>query len=119
MALRTWGRPMNRDGTRGPWIAVTTAADGTNDLVIFTTLCQTLLLNLDESPFYGDRGIPAHQSVTTQIFPDFYVVYTQQLFGPFFASVIVTRQPLPNPTYSVNVTTNQGVKLNASIPIPY
>jgi hypothetical protein len=119
MALRTWGRPMNRDGTRGPWTVVTTAADGTNDLVYFTTLCQTLLLNLNESPFYADRGIPAHQSVMTQVFPDYYVIYTQQLFAQFFANLVITKLATPAPTYNVNATTHAGVKLNAAIPVPF
>jgi hypothetical protein len=119
MALRTWGRPMNRDGSRGPWTIVTTAADGTNDLVFFTTLCQTLLLNLNESPFYADRGIPAHPTVVSQVFPDYYVIYTQRLFAPYFGNVLVSRRDDPSPVYDVNVTTHAGVKLNASIPIPY
>lgn len=119
MALRTWGRPHNRDGTYGPWTAVTTDPAGNNDLVYFVTLCQVLLLNLGESPFFANFGVPAHQSVLTQVFPDYYVTYTQQQFSQYFASLIVSKQAVPSPTYNVNVTTHAGVKLNASVPIPY
>lgn len=87
-------------------------------MVYVTTLAQVLLLNLGESPFYADRGIPAVQSIITQVFPDYYVAYTQQKFAPYFASLIVSKQPLPDPTYNINVTTHQGVKINASIPVP-
>lgn len=119
MALRTWGRAHNQDGTYGPWTAVMTDQDGANDLVYFTTLCQVLLLNLGESPFWANYGIPAHQSVITQVFPDYYVTYTQQQFAPYFASLIVSKRNTPDPEYNVNVTTHAGVKLNASVPIPY
>jgi hypothetical protein len=119
MALRTWGRPHNRDGTYGPWTEVTTDGAGNNDLVYFTTLCQVLLLNLGESPFYANYGIPAYQSVATQVFPDLYVAFTQQQFAPYFASLIVSKLPTASPMYNVNATTHAGVKLNAAIPIPY
>ena len=119
MSLRTWGRPHLPDGTYGPWTLVTTDANGQSDLVYFTTLCQVLLLNLNESPFFSQYGIPAHQSVITQVFPDYYVTFTQQQFAPYFASLIVSRESTPAPIYRVNVTTHAGVKLNAGIPIPY
>lgn len=117
--MRTWGRPTNRDGSRGPWTMVSTDDDGSNDLVYVTALCQALLLNLNESPFYADYGIPAHPSVVTQVVPDFYVVYMQKRFAPFFANLLISKQTTPEPSYNVSVTTRQGVKLNASIPIPY
>jgi len=117
--LKTWGRPHNREGTYGPWTEVTTATDGTNDLVYFTTLCQVLLLNLGESPFYGNLGIPAHPSVVTQVFPDYYVAYTQQVFAPYFGNLLISKRQTAAPAYNVNVTTHTGVKLNASVPVPY
>lgn len=87
-------------------------------MVYLTTLCQVLLLNLNESPFFADYGIPGRPSVVTQVFPDFYIVRTQQRFAQYFASLIVSKVDLPDPTYRINVTTHQGVKLNASVPIP-
>lgn len=115
--MRIWGRVTNPDGSRS-WVQVTTDTSGSNDMVYITNLAQVLLLNLGESPFYANYGIPATPSIISQVFPDYYVAYTQQRFAQFFASLIVSKQPLPNPTYNINVTTHQGVKLNASIPVP-
>lgn len=118
--MRLWGRPTYQDGSRGPWTVVATdPSTGLNDLVYVTNLCQVLLLNLGESPFFANYGIPAQQSVVTQIFPDYYVAQTQQQFASFFASLIITKLSLPSPTYDVFITTHQGQKLNPSIPIPY
>lgn len=112
--MRTWGRP---NGSK-TWVEVTTDANGYDDLVWITTLCQTLKLNLGESPFHADYGIPAHESIVQQVFPDFYVTLTQQQYASHFASLIISRQSSTTPTYLVNVTTQQGVKINATVPIP-
>ena len=119
--MRTYGRPVNRDGSRGLWTEVDTdPATGLNDLVWVTTLCQTLLLNLGESPFYGNYGIPAHQTIVTQVWPDYYVAFTQRQFAQYFASLIISRRSSsPYPAYNVNITTHQGQKLNPVVPIPY
>ena len=112
--MRTWGR------INGTWVEVSTDANGYNDMVMLTTLIQTLKLNLGESPFYADRGIPAQQSVIQQIQPDYYVLRTQQLFAPFFAALLVARLPNapnnPKPTYDINVTTQSGSTLVGPIP---
>ena len=109
------------DGTIGPWTEVTTDPNtGLNDLVYVTTLCQTLLLNLGESPFYANYGIPAVPTIVTQVWPDYYVSYTQQNFASYFASLIVSRvQGATSPAYNVQITTHQGQKLNPLVPIPY
>lgn len=80
-----------------------------------TTLCQCILLMLNESPFNAKYGIPAQQSVLTQIFPDFYMLQLQTFFSPYFASIIISKLPSATPTYNVAVTTFQGAKLSASI----
>lgn len=116
--MRTYGRPVLQDGTRGPWQLVQTDANGNDDFVWITTLAQVLLLNLGESPFYANYGIPARQSVITQVFPDFYVSYTQQRFAQYFASLIIAKVPDPTPTYTLNIVTNSGVRLTPSIPVP-
>ena len=121
--MRTYGRIQvgyNPDQTpHYEWKVIQTAADGSNDLVYVTTLAQVLKLNLNESPFYANYGIPAKQSVLTQIFPDYYVYVTQQQFAPFFASLLITRVPqVTTPTYNVNVLTHQGTRLNYNVPIP-
>lgn len=100
------------------WVEVKTDANGNNDLVYLTALCQVLLLNLGESPFYATYGIPAQQSVMQQTFPDYYVALTQQVYSQYFASLVIVKQSDPTPTYLVTVKTHQGVVLSATVPIP-
>lgn len=114
--MRTYGRVYDEFGVP-TWIVVETDANGHNDYVWATTLVQVLKLNLGESPFYGNYGIPAHPSVVQQVFPDFYVARTQQQFSQFFASLIVAKQNLPTPTYQISITTNAGVKMAAQVPV--
>lgn len=114
--MRTYGRVKNPDGTLR-WVVVSTDPDGSNDYVWLTTLAQCLLLNLGESPFYGNSGIPAQQSVIQQIFPDFYVSLTQQQFAPHFAALTVAKLAGTTPHYRVNATTHQGVKHAGEIAI--
>ena len=113
--MRTWGRVYAPDGSY-QWAEVDTDANGFNDEVYTTTLIQVLYLNLGESPFYADYGIPSKQSVIQQIAPDFYVARTQAQFAPYFASLIVAKQATPEPTYSIGITTNSGVKIRMTIP---
>lgn len=115
--MRTYGRQTQSDGSL-KWIVVETTKDGNNDLIWIVTLCQVLKLFLNESPFWANYGIPAQQSVMTQIFPDFYVSRTQQQFAQYFASLIVYRQPFPTPNYVINITTNSGEKLPISMDVP-
>lgn len=118
--MRTWGRvltdPTNPDGPR-EWRKIETDAKGFNDYVYVTTLVQCLQLNLGESPFYADHGIPAKNSVVQQIFPTFNVMRTQSQFAQFFASLVISPVNDPSPKYNVNVTTHQGVKMAAEVPV--
>lgn len=116
MSLRTYGRTYNHDGSY-QWVQVTTDANGHNDYVWLTTLIQCLKLNLNESPFYANYGIPAQPSVVTQIFPDFYVNQTQSQFSQYFASLIVSKVNSLTPTYNINAITNQGTVIATSIPV--
>jgi len=120
--MRTYGRTYDEYGNP-TWIEVQTAPNGSNDLVYVTALAQVLKLNLGESPFYANWGIPAHPSVAQQVPPDYYVQLTQRRFAPHFASLIVTKAPGTNtlanpPTYYLSVTTHAGVTLNASVSVP-
>lgn len=116
--MRTYGRVTNDDGTK-TWVVVQTDAAGKNDLVWATTLIQVLKLNLGESPFFANYGIPARQSIIQQIAPDYYAMRTQQQFSQYFANLVISRvSAAAEPTYRVNITTNVGVKLNADVPIP-
>jgi hypothetical protein len=95
----------------GPWRMVETDAAGSNDALNLTWMSQALKLNLDESPFYGDWGIPARSAVRQQVAPDLYVTLTQQRFAPCFAALTLARQNSPTPTYMISVITQDGVKL--------
>lgn len=115
---RVYGRVTDLFGKR-QWIEVTTDSAGYDDEVNVVWMAQVFALNLGESPFYSDWGLPAHQSVMTQVAPDFFVNLTQQRFSPLFASLIVQKveggtmqQPppfaAPSPTYTVRVVTHAG-----------
>jgi hypothetical protein len=80
-------------------------------------LIQVLKLNLGESPFYANYGIPAYKSIVQQIFPDFYVAQTQQQFAPYFASLTIVKENSPTPTYNISVITHNGAKILASVPV--
>jgi hypothetical protein len=111
--VRTWGR--NQDGV---WEEVTTDANGFNDRIWLVTLCQCLLLNLNESPFWAAMGIPAEQSIIQQVQPDFYVSRMAQYFSQYFASLVVAKLPgAQNPTYRISVITSQGSKIIVDVPI--
>lgn len=124
--MRLWARiwSYNPDGSRqNPqptgfpyWTAVTTAPNGDSSMIYLVLLIQNLLLNLNESPFYADRGLPAHQSVVQQVAPDTYVNLTQQRFAVYFANLVVTRLPGLTPTYRIVATTLQGAQINAVVP---
>jgi hypothetical protein len=111
---RTYGRVKNPDGSRS-WVKVETDANGDNSYLFITTLIQVLLLNLGESPFYANYGIPAQRSVLTQIFPDYYVTVTQQQFAQFFARLSISKVPSTTPTYDVSLQTLQGAIFEAQI----
>ena len=114
--MRTYGRVTDEWG-RKTWAVVETDANGNNDYVWITTLCQCLLLILGEDPFHADFGIPAQQSIMTQVFPDYYVTLTQQRFAPLFANLTVQKLQLPAPVYNINLTTNRGVPVALAIPV--
>ena len=120
--MRTYGRifALNPDGSRQVpqppgypyWEVVTTDAAGFDTPVYLTTLCQNFLLNLNESPFFANYGLPAQQSVLQQVQPDYYVAQIQRQFAQYFASLIISKVPnVPNPTYNVAVVTPQGSKI--------
>jgi len=117
--MRTYGRIKSDPfGDKDTWVMVTTDSNGFNDHVYLTALAQTLLLNLNESPFFANYGIPAKNSVMQQVFPDFNSVFTQQQYAKFFASLLISRRNGPTPVYDIQVITHAGVKLNKEVPIP-
>ena len=107
--MRTYGRVGSINGIGGTWVEVSTDANGLNGNVFLTTLCQVLRLALGESPFWGQYGIPAQQSVITQVFPDYYVGQTQTQLSPQFASLTISRvQGSFPPIYDVAATLLPG-----------
>lgn len=113
--MRTYGRLTNPDGSK-TWVEVTTDANGYDDNVYLTTLTQVLKLNLGESPFFANYGIPQYQTVMTQVFPDFYAMQTQTQFAPYFASLSIIRVPNSNPpAYNVTAVTHSGAILTTEI----
>jgi len=114
--MRTYGRINQVNGRGGQWVEVSTDANGDNDAVWATTLCQVLKLNLQESPFFSDWGIPAESAVIQQVFPDYYVTLTQQRFAQYFSSLIISKLTAPYPAYLINITTNRGAKLKGVVP---
>ena len=114
--MQTFGRVFNELGQYS-WIEITTDANGNNDGVWLTTLCQCLRLNPGESPFYSNYGIPSIQSLVTQIFPDFYVARLQQQFSPYFASLKIQKLASPAPMYDINIVTHSGATIATQVPV--
>jgi len=115
--MRTYGRTYNADGSWN-WVEVQTDANGDSSYVWITTLVQTLLLNPNESPFYGNYGIPAQNSVLTQLYPDLYMAQTQQQFAGYFSALLLSKITAPEPSYSLNLVTQSGVTFQEYVPIP-
>jgi len=119
--MRIWGR--EPDGKGGyTWVEITTDSNGMNANVYLTALTQVLKLNLLESPFYANYGIPQYQTMITQVFPTYYVMLTQQQYAPFFASLVIS--PIKNytgasghysPAYNIQAVTKSGAVLNKEI----
>ncbi len=128
--MRTYGRiyALNPDGSRKRpqpagfpyWVTVQTdPATGSNSWVYVTALCQVILGNLGESPFYASYGIPAQQSIIQQIAPDLYVQRIQSQFAQFFAYLSISRVPgAGQPTYNVNATLFDGSPMSVTLTVP-
>ena len=117
--MRVYGRITNANGSK-TWVVVQTDPNtGSNGWVYITALCQALLLNLGESPFYAQVGIPAQQSVIQQIAPDFYVQRIQQMYAQYFASLIIAKDPAAAvPTYNINATLMDGTPASVTVKVP-
>lgn len=114
---RVWGRTYDAQGNAS-WVSVETDANGFDDNVYLTALAQYLKLNLGESPFYADDGIPQQQTLVTQVWPDYYVMRAQQRFAQFFASLVITpRRNVSAPTYRIQAVTHNGATLNAEVAV--
>jgi hypothetical protein len=107
--MRTYGR------RNGAWVVVETDANGFDDNVMITTLAQCLALSPGEDPFHADVGIPAQQSVVTQIYPDYYVALMQKKFSQYFAILTILRKTSADgitPEYQINAVSHQGAVIS-------
>lgn len=115
--MRTWGRVTDENGNK-KWVAVESDADGDFSYGWLTTLIQTLKLSLGESPFYAQYGIPAQQTIVTQVYPDYYVNIVQQQFSGYFSSLSISKVDGANePTYDILVIFLNGVSYRAQIAV--
>jgi hypothetical protein len=115
--MRVYGRTKDELGNKS-WVVVQTDSTGNNEYVYVTALVQVLKLNLGESPFYGNYGIPARQAVMQQLAPDFYVAFIQSQYSKYFASLIVFKAAAvfpPRPTYNISVLMTTGTKFQVEI----
>lgn len=113
--MRVWGRTYNEDGTY-QWVAVVTDANGDNSNCYLTALCQAIKLNLNESPFYANTGIPQVQTIATQVFPDLYLSQIQRQYAQYFASLAIVRVQGSNPPqYNVTAVCFSGAILNTTV----
>lgn len=104
--MRVWGR-----NAAGAWVAITNPS-----YARLLQLEQTLRLNQGESPLYGNVGIPAQQSVNTQIAPDAAVARTVAQFQPYFASLTVKRDnTASDPTWALRAIFLDGTIVEALI----
>lgn len=129
--MRTYGRILNNYPLSGQestqtlqypnyhWVEVLPDAGGYDDYIYITSLIQTLRLNLGESPFWANFGIPAKNAVLQQLQPDYYVAFIQSYYSQFFASLIIAKQPQqlnnPTPVYNLSIVRNNGSKFSAEI----
>ena len=114
--MRTWGRLGQVNGVGGTWTEVTASADGDLSNVFLTALAHSIKLSINESPFFASVGIPAQQSIISQVFPDWYVAQMQTLYAPHFASLVMTRVPQSfPPVYKVNAVCFNGAQLTMQI----
>jgi hypothetical protein len=112
---RVYGRVLNSDGSL-TWTEVDTDSTGNSEYVYLTWLIQVLKLVTGESPFYANWGIPAVQSVVTQVQPNYYVWQTQQQFQSYFSSLVISAVPgTVNPTYLVNVSFFNGTQYQVAV----
>ena len=104
--MRTYGKT-----DAGKWVEITETS-----YIWLATLAQTLRLNLGESPFYATDGIPAQQSVMSQIAPDAAVNKAQSQYAPYFATLTVVKQlNAANPTYNISAIFQNGTVVQSQV----
>lgn len=115
--MRTWGRVVDQSGNK-KWVVVESDADGDFSYGWLTNIIQTLKLGLGEAPFYAQYGIPAQQSIVTQVYPDYYVNILQQQFAGYFSSLTISKvDGAETPTYDIQAIFQNGVSYRGEIAV--
>jgi hypothetical protein len=104
--MRTYGKTSS-----GVWVEVVEPS-----YIWLATLAQTLRLNEKESPFYANYGIPAHDSVMTQVAPNAAITRTQSQYAPYFANLSVTKvEGVTQPTYNISAVFQNGTTFQSQV----
>ena len=104
--MRTYGRESS-----GQWVTITDPS-----YVQLATLVQTLRLQQGESPIFGNYGLPAVQSVQSQIAPQVALNRTQSQFSQYFASLTITRASgYVDPTYNIKAIFKDGTVIQSTL----
>ena len=104
--MRTYGKD-----EFGNWVEITQTG-----YIWLATLAQTLRLSENESPFYSNYGIPAHDSIMNQVAPDAAINRTQSQFSPYFATLAVIKVPnTDTPTYKINAVFQNGTTIQTTV----
>lgn len=104
--MRSYGQDKN-----GNWLEITETS-----YIWLATLIQTLRLTQGESPVYGNYGIPAQNSVMTQIAPDVALNRTQSQYAPYFSSLTIVRQQnTTQPTYNIKAVFKNGTTIQTTV----
>jgi hypothetical protein len=104
--MRSYGK-----NEQGQWVEITNTG-----YIWLATLAQTLRLNEGESPFYSNYGIPARDSVMSQVAPDAAINRTQTQYAPYFASLtIVNQQNAVEPTYNISAIFQNGTTIQSTV----
>ena len=118
--MRAYGRHTDIHGNK-TWVTVQTDANGDSSYVYVTSLCQCILLNFNESPFWANFGIPAKNSILQQQAPDYFIGNIVNYYSQFFASLLVVKQPTtpgnPTPIYNISAVFKSGVTYQTTIGI--
>lgn len=103
------------------WVVVETDENGYDDYCYITALIQCFRLNLAESPFWAQFGIPAKTAVMMQLQPDYYVAFIQSYFAKYFASLIISKRAQTlgdtTPRYDVSIVRLNGSKYQTTVAI--
>lgn len=104
--MRTYGRT-----STGQWVAITDPS-----YVQLATLVQTLKLQQGESPIFGNYGLPAIQSVQSQVAPQIALNRVQSQFGQYFASLTIVRaEGYTDPTYNIRAVFKDGTVIQSTL----